>query len=148
MQKPRFWIPIMGVLTFAGWSCAPQVKSAYAADAQPPSGNRTAIIEVIDSSHGKATRTARYSLAVVDDRGTAELDACTGSEVTHVKVRAERDRNYAVVMAIELHRSDSASTDANLSVSDATTFFAGRRSVVSKVDRPDGSSTEVALLTQ
>lgn len=151
MQNTRFF-GMVAVLALAGPSCvAAQIKTAHAADAAtqaPPAGNRNAVIEVIDSTQGKPTRTSRYSLAVVDERGWAELDARSGTESTHVKVRADRDRNYAVVMAIELHRSDSASADVGLSVNDSTTFFAGRRSVVSKVDRADGTSTEVALVTQ
>lgn len=151
MQKTKLVmaLPLIGALSVAGPSCAPGVKSALAdSPAQPPLSGRSAIIEIVDGAQGKPVKTERFALSVVDERGWAELDSRSTVETTKIKVRADRDRNYAVVMTLEVNRSDMTSAAAGLQLSDSTPFFAGKRSIMSKVDRPDGTSTEVALLMQ
>ena len=135
----------LSIALLAFGSCAAPMKVSMASDASPPSSPRSALIEVVDSAQGKPVRTSRYALSAVDGQEWSRVESDFGNEVTHVQVKASRDRDgYGVVINVEVQRSDR-SRPGNLSATGSTKFFSGRKTIISKIERTDGTSTEVAL---
>ncbi len=135
-----------------GPSCAPSVRSALAAAPHPaqsprvPAVARSVEVEITDTPHGGAARTSHYAMAMVDDTGWSRISARLGTERLLLQARSDRGTRSGAVVRVEVHRSDMNGSDLDLE--ESTVFFAGRRSVLGHLDRPDGSATEVAIVTR
>lgn len=151
MTRTRWTFALFTAALFAAPSCGPQLRQAHAdtpkpAFTRPPPSGRTVDLEITDTPRGGTPRVARYTLALVDDTGWSELDAHGIADHVHLKARADGNRAPARIVSFEVERSEVGGPALHLT--DSTVFFAGRRTVLGRLDRPDGSTTEVAVVTR
>ncbi len=141
----RRFIPI--VLAVAVIAAPIVVTSAARAQSAPhqagPSPTTHAIeIEVTDTEKGHPPRVVRFTLSVEGgewSRVTTRAD----TETYKIGVRLENDR-----LRLDVNRSDSANQSPEVNASIVTNVALNKRTVVGRVQRQNGSATEIAVLVR
>ena len=145
-MRDRMKIILLLSCLVAGCAAAPQSK--VVAQLPPPvvASQRTVDIELTDTSPN-GSKTERYSLAVVDDRGWSKVATNGEGERMQVRARADRYRNDGpAFVSVELERDVQGQPKIYLEQS--TIFFAGRRTVLGHLERASGGATDVAMVTR
>ncbi len=135
-------------LLLAGCAAAPTKTIAVAAphETPPPAVQRTIDIELTDSSPG-TSKMSRYTLALVDDRGWSNISTHSPAERLEVKARADRFHSWEpAIVSVEFMRDTQG--QPKVTIAESTIFFAGRRTVLSHLEKEGGGATDVALVTR
>jgi len=131
-------------------SCASSPRDAHAeappAPPLPPRVARTVEVEINDTPPGGAAKSAVYSLAVVDDNGWSRIESKAPAAKLSLMARSDRERGGPAIVRLDVQRLEAAGPD--LLVSQAVIFWAGRRTVIGKLARGDGGTTEIAMTTR
>src|SRR5258707_855389 len=110
-----------------------------------PAVARAIDIELTDTS-ASGSRTTRYTLAIVDDRGWSKVSTKAADERLQVKARSDRYRNeWPAIVSVELERDLQGQPAVFLE--QQAIFFAGRRTVLGHLERA-GGTTEVTMVTR
>ena len=130
-------------------SCASSPRVAHAEPPPPaltPRVARTIDVEINDTPPGGAAKTAVYSLAVVDDNGWSRIESKAPGAKLSLMARSDRERGGPAIVRLDVERFEASGPD--LLVSQAVIFWAGRRTVIGKLARGDGGTTEIAMTTR
>ena len=148
MSKRLLVLPVaFSTLALAGLLA----RGAAAADAAPLAGARSVEIEVTEvASAQQPAMTSRFTLAVLFDGSLSEIDTRIGDARYQVRLRV--DHTGAApgnVLRVSLHRSNAGPTRVvDIDLSTVHVVETGRRTVIAKVDRAEGSRTEVAAVVR
>lgn len=142
-MQPRHFIPI--ALAFAVIAAPIAVTSSARASAPPhqaapPVTTHTIDIEVTDTEKGHPPRVARFTLSVEGGEWT-RLQTQADTETYKLGVRLENDR-----VRLDINRSDSAGSSASLNANIVANVALNKRTVVGRVQRQNGTATEIAVV--
>ncbi len=146
-------VPLMIAMTALPTSCASGPRVARAEAPHPPPEPITPVvariieIEINDAPPGGTAKTSMYSLAVVDDFGWSRIESRAASGKLALQARSDRvQRVGPAIVRLDVTRNETSGPD--LVVSQSVIYFAGRRTVLGRLARTDGGTTEIAMTTR
>lgn len=129
MRKSTLVIPPLAVLTLV---------SLAAADAPAPSPSRVVEMEIVDTPKQGPGHTAKFAMAVVEDRGWFANSASDSATNVHVSARIDHDRGTSVnILSVEVQRHGGGDLDVHGA---RTLDGKPTRSLMGRVERSDGVS--------
>ena len=108
-----------------------------------PAASRTVDVEVVEIARDKSSHTLRVAVSLVDNDGASEVSTQAGTFRYFLEARRDRRAGGSPVLALELQRADTAAS-GDMRLSAASFADLGQRVVIGRVERPDGTATEIA----
>jgi hypothetical protein len=125
-------------------------RGASAADAAPASTARSVEIEVTEAAGTQPATTSRITLAILFDGSPSEIYTRIGDASYKIKARVDHTGGaVGNALHVSFHRSSpGAARLPDVDLNTTHMVETGRRTVIAKVDRAEGSRTEVAALVR
>jgi hypothetical protein len=99
-------------------------------------------MEIVDTPKSGATKTARYAVAVVEDRGWFANDGHDAANIIKVSARLDRDRSANLLLQLQVHRHGDGDVDI-----DAAQMVSGSsRTLMGRVERDTGLTEVFAVV--